>query len=193
MLDNWLLGGPLRSCIEGPFLPHEEQRRVSSLRENHLWKFKDFHFPLPTHLEQLINSLSVAQLTVMLDTYVWSHNKGICLPKSASKFLRIPFNKNQWNWIWTLSCPKKIHILIRKSMHERLPTCQFITFSHPNINDRCPRCNSIETTSHILWDCPWAKVIWLQSPGILPLSFFQLPLKIWLKTNSKLEKTLSES
>ena len=124
----------------------------------------------------------------MLDTYVWSHNKGICLPKSASKFLRIPFNKNQWNWIWTLSCPKKIQILIRKSMHERLPTCQFITFSRPNINDRCPRCNSIETTSHILWDCPWAKVILLQSPGILPLSFFQLPLKIWLKTNSKLEK-----
>ena len=110
LLDNWLLGGPLRSCIEGPFLPHEEQRRVSSLRENHLWKFKDFHFPLPTHLEQLINSLSIAQLTVMSDTYVWSYNKGICLAKSASKFLRIPFNKNQWNWIWTLPCPKKIQI-----------------------------------------------------------------------------------
>jgi len=23
-LDNWLLGGLLRSCIDGPLLPHEE-------------------------------------------------------------------------------------------------------------------------------------------------------------------------
>ena len=153
-LDNWLLGGLLRSCIEGPLLPHEEQRRVSSLRENHLWKFEDLPFPLPTHLEQLINSLPIAQLTIMSDTYVWSHNKGICSAKSASKFLyyqaRIPFNKNQWNWIWTLPCPKKIEFFIWKSIHEWLSTRQFITFSRPNISDRCPRCNSIETTSHIL-------------------------------------------
>ena len=36
LLDNWLPGGPLRSCIEGPLLPHEEQQCVSSLQENHL-------------------------------------------------------------------------------------------------------------------------------------------------------------
>ena len=88
------------------------------------------------------------------------------------------------------SCPKKIQFFIWKSMHERLTTRQFLAFSCPSINDRCPRCNNIETTSHILRDCSWAKVIWLQSPGILPLSFFQLPLQIWLKTNSKLEKNL---
>ena len=130
----------------------------------------------------------------MSDTYVWSHNKRICSTKSASKFLylqaRIPFNKNKWNWIWTLPCPKKIQFFIWKSMHERLTTHQFLALSCPNISDRCPRCNSIETTSHILRDCPWAKVIWLQSLSILPLSFFQLPLQNWLKTNSKLEKKI---
>ena len=73
---------------------------------------------------------------------------------------------------------------IWKSMRNRLATRQYLAFSHPKISNRCPKCNTPKTTIHILWDYPWAKMVWCQSPGILPLSFFQLPLQTWLQTNT---------
>ena len=39
-------------------------------------------------------------------------------------------------------------------------------------------------TIHILRDYPWAKEVWHQFPGILPMSFFQLPLQDWLRYNA---------
>ena len=38
------------------------------------------------------------------------------------------------------------------------------------------------TTASLL--SPQAKEVWRQSPGILPLSFFQLPLQDWLRVNA---------
>ena len=55
---------------------------------------------------------------------------------------------------------------------------------------RCPRCHCPETTIHILRDCPWAKEVWRQSPGLLPMSFFQQPLQEWLRRNTTMEGTL---
>ena len=57
-------------------------------------------------------------------------------------------------------------------------------FLDHTISDHRPRCNILETTIHILRDCPWAKEVWCQSPGSLPLTFFQLPLQSWLQTNA---------
>ena len=75
---------------------------------------------------------------------------------------------------------KKIQIFIWKAMRNRVPTRQYLAFSCPNVNVIYPRCNSPETTIHILIDCPWAKDVWGNSPGILPLSFFQTSLQPWL-------------
>ena len=47
-----------------------------------------------------------------------------------------------------------------------------------------PRCHSLEMTIHILRDCPWSKEVWTQSPGLLPLAFFQMPLQAWLCSNA---------
>jgi len=69
-------------------------------------------------------------------------------------------------------------------MRNRVPTRQYLAFSRPHISDRCPRCNNPETTVHILRDCPWAKEVGCHSLGVLPLTFFQLPLQSWLQTNA---------
>ena len=60
-------------------------------------------------------------------------------------------------------------------MRNRLPTRHYLAFSRLEIDNRCPRCNTFETTIHILRDCPWSKMVWCQSLGVLPPSFFQLP------------------
>ena len=167
---------------------------LSTLRNNHIWKLEDLQIPLPRYLEQLIKSIPVAQLSSLSNSFIWSYNKAICLASSASKLLyhqtNVPLNKSMWNWIWKIPCPNKLQFFIWKSMRDRLPTRQYLAFSGLTVSDRCPRCNNLETTVHILRDCPWAKEIWLQSPSILPLSFFQLPLQPWLKTNSTSDNIL---
>ena len=55
--DHWIPGDSLRSRIEGPLMPNEEQRLVSSLRDNHIWWLEDLEFPLSTQLEQLIQGI----------------------------------------------------------------------------------------------------------------------------------------
>ena len=107
-------------------------------------RLENLQFPIPTHIEQLIQGIPIAQLTRLSDTFV---------------------------------CPKNIQFFVWKSIRNRLPTHLHLSFSHPEIDNYCPRCNNPETTIHILRDCPWVKRIWYHSPGILPLSFFHLSLQ----------------
>lgn len=186
--DHWIRGGTLCSRIKGPFMLNDENSRVSTLRTNHTWTFDSLHVPLPPQLKQLIKGIPMAHIARLSNTFIWPHNNGTCSVSSASKFLYhqklLPLNKQLWYWIWKLQCPKKIQLFLWKAMHNRLPTRQYLTFSHQHITAHCPRCNTLETTIHILHDCPWAKEVWDQSPGILPLSFFHMPLQAWLRSNA---------
>ena len=186
--DSWLPHGTLRSYIEGPLQCMAEDSRVSSLRSNHSWTFESLTFPLPPHLEQLIQGIPVAQISRLSDYFLWPHNNGICSIKSASKFLyhkhQVPWDKQNWSWIWAVPCPKKNQLFLWKAMHNRLPTNHSLAITHRHPNGQCPRCHSLETTIHILRDCPWVKEAWIHSPGILPLTFFHMPLQAWLRSNS---------
>ena len=127
------------------------------------------------------------------DYFLLPHNKGTCSVKFASKFLfhhhQAPWNKGLWNWLWAAPCPKKIQIFLWKALHDQLPTKTYLSFGRPSVDSRYPRCQSPETTLHILRDCPWAKEVWHQSPGILPLSFFHLPLQEWLRAHVTVDRT----
>ena len=100
----------------------------------------------------------MARLTRISDSFVWLQNNGICSVSSASQFLyqqqQVPLEKQLWNWIWKVKCPKKIQLFLSKAMHNRIPTRQYLAFSRPHVNVQCPRCNNSETTIHILCDCP---------------------------------------
>ena len=136
---------------------------MSSLRDKHLWRLKDLQFSLLTQLEQLIKGILMAQLTRLSDSFISAQNNGICLVSFASKFLyqyaNVYFNNSIWSWIWKFHCPKKLQIFIWKSIRNRLPTRQHLAFSLSEVDDRCSRCNTPETTIHISRDCPWAKMI----------------------------------
>lgn len=156
--DNWFPSGTLRHSIEGPLMPNKENWWVSSLRNNHTWNLDSLQVPPPSHLAQLIRGILVARLTRILDSFVWLQNNGICSVSLASQFLyqqqQVPLEKQLWNWIWKVKCPKKIQLFLSKAMHNRIPTRQYLAFSRPHVNVQCPRCNNSETTIHILCDCP---------------------------------------
>ena len=85
--DPWLPISSLRSYIEGPFLPHDEDCRVNLLWLNHSWSFYSLNLPLSPHLQNLIQGIHVARFARLTDTFLWPHNKGMCSMKFASKFL----------------------------------------------------------------------------------------------------------
>lgn len=77
----------LWSRIEGLLIQNEENRLISSLRNNHTWTLNSLQVSLPTQIEQLIRGILVARLFRLLDSFAWPHNDGICSVSSASKFL----------------------------------------------------------------------------------------------------------
>ena len=85
--DKWLPEGTLRSRIARSLSPSEEQHLVTSLHNNHNWTFDGLQIPLPPNIEHLIQGIPVTQVTSIPDAFVWPHNNGICLVKSASKYL----------------------------------------------------------------------------------------------------------
>ena len=68
-------------------MPNKEQRLVSSLRDNNHWKLEELQFLIPMQIAQLIQGISVAQLTRLSDYFIWLQNNGVCSVWSASKFL----------------------------------------------------------------------------------------------------------
>ena len=192
--DSWLPNGSLRNYIEGPLLPHEADRRVNALWTNHSWSFDSLNLLLPPYLYSLIQGIPVARFAHLTDTFLWPHNKGTCSVKFASTFLfhhhQVPWNKTVWNWMWSLPCPKKIQVFLWKAMRNRLPTKTFLSFGRQHVDSLYPHYHSLETTIHILRDCPQVREIWYQSPRILPLSFFCMPLQDWLRYNATLDRAI---
>ena len=82
-----------------------------------------------------------------------------------------------------ITMPKKDPNFLLESYANQLPTKQFLTFGRNHLDNHCPQCHNPKTTIHILRDCPWAKEAWSQFPGILPMSFFHMPLQDWLWCN----------
>lgn len=125
--DHWIPGCSLRSHIVGLLMPNEEQRLVSSLQDNHIWRLVVFKFPYRCNLNNL-SKVNVAQLTKLF--FVWAQNNGVCSISSTLKFLyqqdNVPFNNSMWNWLWKLHCPKKIQFFIWKSMRNQLPARQYL-------------------------------------------------------------------
>ena len=192
--DQWLPQGTLRSYIEGPIHFQDEDQRVNSLQNHQTWNFNVLPFPIPSPLQNLIQGIPIAYFTNLPDTLAWPHNNGKCSVKSASQYLfhkqKVPLNAQDWKWIWALTCPKKIQMFLWKAMRDRLPTRTFLTLGRSHLNEQCPRCHHPETTIHILRDCPWAKEVWSQSLGILPVSFFQLYLREWLQSSATADITI---
>ena len=85
--DPWLPNGTLRSYIEGPLFPQEDDRRVRELWSHHEWSLESLNHPLPPQIHSLIQGIPVPRFAQLSDAYLWPHNKGTCLVKSATMFL----------------------------------------------------------------------------------------------------------
>ena len=96
---------------------------------------------------------------------------------------RIHFDKSRWNWIWKTPRPQKIQIFIWKCTHNRLPTRSFIAHHQHGIGSECLRCLNLESTLHVIRDCPWVKEFWIVVPEQREIFFSHKSLTKWLHEN----------
>ncbi|KAK6137935.1 hypothetical protein DH2020_028323 [Rehmannia glutinosa] len=67
--------------------------------------------------------------------------------------------------VWKLKVPPKIQVFIWKAMHGILPTRANLQHRACEEYLLCERCHTeVETTEHVLRDCPWSQFYWVVSP-----------------------------
>uniref|UniRef100_A0A2N9FZG8 Reverse transcriptase domain-containing protein n=1 Tax=Fagus sylvatica TaxID=28930 RepID=A0A2N9FZG8_FAGSY len=73
-----------------------------------------------------------------------------------------------WRKLWRLNIPGKVKHFIWRACNESLPTRQNLCRRKILEDHRCAICSGIsETTTHILWECPFANCVWSTSSGRL--------------------------
>ena len=69
--------------------------------------------------------------------------------------------KGMWRRIWKLKIPGKVRHFLWRACNETLPTSQNLQRRKIMVDPRCRICDGeVETTTHILWECPLANSVW---------------------------------
>ncbi|KAJ3694855.1 hypothetical protein LUZ60_000232 [Juncus effusus] len=73
---------------------------------------------------------------------------------------------NAWKIIWqTKNIQPKLRFFIWKVCTEAIPTCVNLNKRFPDMDPKCQICGcELETTNHLLFNCPRAREIWYRSP-----------------------------
>lgn len=117
------------------------------------------------------------------DTYTWDFSKtGHYTVKSGYWVQRNVINVSQkhqgadqpsldglYQQIWKLSTSPKIHHFIWRCVSDALPTAATMRKRHISKDGSCGRCAmDKETANHILFKCPYARLVWALSPICAP-------------------------
>ena len=75
-----------------------------------------------------------------------------------------------WKWLWKIPTLPRIITFLWLACHDRLPTKFHLRSRHIFHDDYCPFClTSLETTLHILRDCPRVTPLWTTLFGANPI------------------------
>lgn len=85
-------------------------------------------------------------------------------------------DKQLWNKIWALNTPSKVRNFIWRACSDVFPTRVNLLRRKVHINPLCSLCGQHdETTSHILWECPFAHNTWALVWGNIQKSNSEAP------------------
>ncbi len=72
--------------------------------------------------------------------------------------------KKFWKFLWSLSLPQKVKVFMWKACLGILPTYDLLWHRHMRRDGICFCCKvDVESISHVIWSCPAANDVWLQS------------------------------
>lgn len=71
-----------------------------------------------------------------------------------------------WKRVWSLNIPPKVRSFIWRAYSNILPTRENLHRRRVKVEPRCELCcQQPESTSHLLWECPFARNVWALSRG----------------------------
>lgn len=144
---------------------------------------------IPNVIKEKIKAIELNFGADRHDMIVWKGSSdGVPTTKYFFRFIsqtKDQGNPNEWQCIWKLKCPQKLHFFIWLTAHDKLITNGFhasIALDDPN---HCPRYQQeTENIIHPLQDYPKSNEVWESFLLHSKLHrFFRLPLKQWIRDN----------
>ncbi|KAK3188793.1 hypothetical protein Dsin_028354 [Dipteronia sinensis] len=90
-----------------------------------------------------------------------------CNLLSRPSSLGLSGSESWWKFLWRLTVPSKIKLLIWKACHEWLPTMAVLTKRKMTMDSLCPLCKTRpETILLALWRCPSLKLVRTMCPFV---------------------------
>lgn len=127
------------------------------------------------NIRKVINDLP---LTDKDDRISWGLNQnGKFSTKSVYKWLEKPLSGCHYKWIWKAKIPLKIKIFLWQLSQDAVLTRQVMRKRKWPGNPTCSFCNEVETSQHLFFMCPVAKIVW-RSVGVV-LGTDRCPNNYW--------------
>ena len=136
---------PLRGFIHGPLNRDGDTLRVKEVWDHQgKWSLHTFPFVLPQHVMDTIHGTPKP-----LSAYTISSNSAVTHATLS------------WKWLWKIPTLPRIITFLWLTCFDRLPTKFHLRSRHILHDDYCPLyLTSLETTLHILRDCPRVTPLW---------------------------------
>lgn len=80
--------------------------------------------------------------------------------------LIIPPNFDWRTNIWAIDCAPKVKLFAWKVIKGAIPVGERLLERHIPIDPKCKRCGCIESIIHLLFQCPFARKVWLLAPFV---------------------------
>ena len=108
----------------------------------------------------------------MSDTLVWLAEKsGKYTTKSGYALAKINTTEKQevFNWrkcVWNVNCSPKIKNFLWKLANNAMAVGESLLKRGIMVDGKCKRCGEIETTTHVMFLCPYAQKVWEKIPAL---------------------------
>ncbi|KAK9988426.1 hypothetical protein SO802_028665 [Lithocarpus litseifolius] len=139
------------------------------------------------------------------DRLVWKENKANMFSVKTAyqvalrlhhpqtgKHSQARLDQKMWKRIWSINVPPKVRTFIWRACSNILPTKTNLFQRKMRVNPTCSMCGQhVETTEHILWECPLARNVWalvrgrIQKTSSLVSSFFLLTRQMMERLSGK--------
>lgn len=76
-----------------------------------------------------------------------------------------PHQEPQWyKTVWNLKVAPKVKLFVWKALKKALPVGKRLTERHINVDNRCKRCGTPESITHLLFNCHYTQQVWNLTP-----------------------------
>jgi len=170
-LDPWS-GEPLVKILNIPTSLHPSLKAIVNLFiNNKSWSIPENLIQMFPSLQGIIKPVSIPAIE-RDDQFIWSHSHdgNLSFKEAYQHHCHIGQNMSWANSIWNIAIPPSKSFMVWRSLHNKLPTDENLILRGCQFPSMCSLCSvNIETTTHFLMECYFARTLWNWVESIINL------------------------